>query len=305
MKVLKQYGLGCYAALVRANVHFPGKWRLRRHTLAALRRPSGPRGRKTVRTTDGFLMELDLSDYVDQHIYATGTYETMVREILKRTLQRDGFFIDIDANIGYFTLLGAQCEGKNGRVLAFEPVTSTRSRLVRNCDLNGCVNISVRRQAASDVTGDASINIGPREHSGISSLRPLETCGTTEEIETIRLDELLSVDDPPSIIKIDVEGAEMCVLRGLSALLGQWGESAPCLVLELSPAFLKVFGDNAADLVSQLQQLGYSCYRIEWDRIKLLANVDAHGNAQFNIVAFPGSPPATLSDLVDVNGASV
>jgi FkbM family methyltransferase len=150
----------------------PLRWRLAPLTVAHVRKHGRAMGRRIVRTAYGYRMELHLHDWVDQHIYATGSYEDDTGRVIAALVGPGDCAIDLGANIGYFTLLLARRVGPAGRVIAFEPAPATRLRLRRNLQLNAVANVEVREEAISDHDGQAVFAGGPPEHSGIASLRP-------------------------------------------------------------------------------------------------------------------------------------
>lgn len=295
--ILQKACLSALAGCVRSRIAWPGKWRVRAAAIRLARRIGSSMGLRTVRTTPGFQMELDLADWVDQHIFATGTYEDAVGKVFEALLRPGEFFVDVGANIGYFSLLAAEYVGESGQIIAFEPVSSTRQRLHRNVELNSRTNVEIRSEAASDSSGVAVIHVGPPDHSGISSLRELEGGASEEQIATIRLDEVLTESKPPKLIKIDVEGAELRVLRGIQDGLREWGERAPVLVIEFAPEYLAAFGDSGLRLDEFLTQAGYRCWRITWDRLLPMTEQDVRGTAQFNLLAIRQSPPTAIQKM--------
>ncbi len=231
-------------------------------------------------------MRLYLNDWVDQHIFATGDYETMVSSVVKRTLSEGDHFVDAGANIGYFTLLGSRCVGADGRVTAFEPASSTRLRLEQNIALNECKNVSVRPEAISDSIGALFLNNGPTCHSGVASLRQLADAGGTEQVKVVDLASIFSQERAPRLFKIDIEGAEVKAIRGLLPALKSWIDCPPDFIIEYSPAFLESFGDDPMELPRLLSDFGYHFARIDWNGLVRIEVDDFATSAQFNIFAF-------------------
>jgi FkbM family methyltransferase len=219
-------------------------------------------GRKTVATRHGFRMELDLGDWVDRHIYALGDYESTTSQLFRALLRPGQTVLDVGANIGYFTLLAARCVGPAGRVLAFEPVPAIRARLIRNVNMNGAGCVDVRAEALADKEGTERLFVGPREHSGISALRPLSSSSGCETVHVMRLDDMLRPDQPVNLVKIDVEGAESRVLRGMDRILDRW---RPDLVVEVTDEYLRQFGDSAEALCCGMLDRGYRMHEARWD----------------------------------------
>jgi FkbM family methyltransferase len=188
--------------------------------------------------------------------------------------------LDIGANVGFFSLLAARHVGVDGRVIAFEPMPETRARLRRNVTLNGVSNVEVRTVAVTDQPGDVQFFLGPDEHSGIASLRPLgaKSAGAQKVFGTT-LDSILPEGTPVHLIKLDVEGAEAKALRGMQRILEEFH---PHLLVEVSADYLRELGDSEETLSSFLKTLGYDAYLIAWDRLLPLGHSREARPRQFN-----------------------
>lgn len=121
---------------------------------------------------------------------------------------------DVGAHIGYYTLLFSRLVGPEGRVVAFEPSPRNLPVLRWHVARNGCANVQVEAVAVSDETGAARFAAGTGSGTG-----RLAESGTVE-VRTIRLDDYVDAGGPmPDVLKIDVEGAELAVLRGAVGVL--------------------------------------------------------------------------------------
>jgi len=139
-----------------------------------------------------------------------GVFERENQRLLTRLLRPGDRFVDVGANVGFFTLLGARRVGSGGGVLAFEPLESNLELLRRHVELNGASQVSVIPTALADRSGRGSFG-----HQGSPSQARLDPRGeTTVEIDT--LDNALERKGWDSVraVKVDVEGAEARVLRG-------------------------------------------------------------------------------------------
>jgi FkbM family methyltransferase len=169
-------------------------------------------------------------------------------------------FIDVGAHIGFFSLLGAKRVGKNGLVLAFEPSPKTRSRLFANASMNGGLPLQILPYAVSDTVGKA-VFFQHNQNPGQNSLRPLgeETAGKLE-VETVTLDGFLPADiaDRVTLVKMDIEGAELLALQGMRRLLAK--EDSPDVMCEVTDEFLRTLGASESELLSFMTDLGYSAF---------------------------------------------
>ncbi len=224
-------------------------------------------------------MELDLTDWVDQHIYATGEYEPDVLAVAKAVLRPGMTAVDIGANVGFFSLLFATLVGPQGKVISLEPQPRVHDRLVKNLALNPSLAVDVRKVAASDSAGELSFYCGPADHSGVASLRPLDAAAERITVPTASGDDLLCDCRQIDLIKIDVEGAETRVIRGLSATLDR---CQPDLVVEVSNRYLQEMGSSGRELCGMLCSRGYQMFQIDWSGLTPLAGWNDGLSDQFN-----------------------
>ncbi len=266
--------------LTRSYPEMPGLWRVRHRVMAEVRRRGRSLGCRTVTTQYGFRMELRLNDWVDQHIYVTGAYEEYSSIVVAALVNEGATVVDVGANIGYFSLLAGQCVGDTGQVFAMEPVTGTYARLERNCRLNDHLRVHPRRLAISDAPGTVDMWVASEHHTGQSSLRPLggETVCQSAPAET--LDRLLAgQEDQVSLVKIDVEGAECRVLRGMTRILDQ---SHPDAHVEVTDSMLREMGDSGEKLCSFFLDRGYRMYYVDEDGLIPLEGFRQDLPPQFN-----------------------
>ncbi len=196
------------------------------------------------RTMGGiFTMKLDVTKKTQRILYLQKIYEPYLASYLTRTLSPGDTFIDIGANVGYFTLLAARQVGEGGRVIAFEPEQNNYAALVLNVRLNKLQNITCVQKAVGAKEGFMSLHVNPLNEGG-SSLIPILTYADDEErwshekirekfpdtaleqkTEVITLDHFLTQNPLQKqarvIIKIDVESAELEVLQGMRELLAR------------------------------------------------------------------------------------
>jgi FkbM family methyltransferase len=162
--------------------------------------------------------------YWGPHAYGilSGQHEPMVQEALRRSVAPGMTVFDVGSDIGFFSILSAGLAGPAGRVEAFEPVAASAEAVAVNAALNGFENVSVHRVAVSDHAGRETLLVQV-EHSWSHLVDRGPHANTRERIpvEVISLDERIAAGalPPPDVVKIDVEGSEGAVLRGLSRTL--------------------------------------------------------------------------------------
>lgn len=245
-------------AYLRHAPDHPGRWRLIDPAVRlapALRAVTNP---MVIRVREGFAMQIDGSSQTGRMLYATGEYESETSLLIQRLLRPGDTMLDVGANIGYFTILGARAAGVRGRVVAFEPMPQVRQRLERNIALNRVTNVVVRSEALSDTPGPSTFYAGPADDTGLASLRPLD--GSTQvDVMRARFDDIWNPSDRVALVKIDVEGAEMAAIGGMTECLKR---DAPHVILEVTDGYLRAMGSSADALVAHLLGFGYSAYRI-------------------------------------------
>lgn len=178
---------------------------------------------------------IDVRSHLLKRILVTGSYEPKVVEILERNCNRD--FLDIGANVGFFSIHMSSRASNAGRVVAVEPNPKALEYLHRNVSLNLSTDlITVVDKAISDRDGtmDLSVIEGHEEYSslveiGHSQLTEVRKQSVKVQVTTVDslVDELGLV---PGLIKIDVEGAEGQVLRGMTKTLETYQPVVVCEV---------------------------------------------------------------------------
>ena len=210
----------------------------------------------------GMRLNLDLATYPDCCM-AVGLYELDTLRLLRRLLKSGDHFVDCGANIGYFTLAAARRVGPSGRVDSFEPDPINRARLGANLASNHALaQVHVHEVALSDQEGEATLYhpMGDAQNHGEASL--FATPGAEASsyvVRTARLDQV--IDRPPALIKMDIEGAELAAIKGMTALLGS--SKPPGLIIEHNPHSAESAGHKPGDLLRALRQ-SQAKYRAWW-----------------------------------------
>jgi FkbM family methyltransferase len=208
-----------------------------------------------VAATQFGVMRLDLDDLLQWEIFIHDSYEPQTLRRVRSLLAEGDCFVDVGANVGEFSLAAARIVGPAGRVLAIEPNPEIAAELLANRRLNGWEDrMLVVIAAASDTTKFARFGIPEPYNRGTS--REIAADYTLEAIvvQTAPLRDILGFCSiRPQVIKIDVEGAELDVLRGL---VGDAEDRfAPNIIFEHIPRLMR--NASADDLIGQLRNWGY------------------------------------------------
>jgi FkbM family methyltransferase len=251
-------------------------------------------------TVDGHRILLDPSEpFIAFHVLETGEWERPLRQLLARILVTGGRYLDVGGNIGLHALYAASLMGIDGRVLALEPHPKTAALFRKNMEINGFQDIVLMVEAAA-----AEVDGGTRrfeyfvDHSAMSgfslgSQRLASFPGTVEQIDVpvVSLDALLSRNNfAPDVVKIDVEGFELNVLKGASELIG--GTRDVAFIIEHAAHYTdSVMGLGAArELVSVLEQGGFQAYLVVENGCKPVSIDDLDHVGGDILFLKPGSP---------------
>jgi len=146
-----------------------------------------------------------------------GTYEFAKQHVFQHYIMPNDIVFDIGANVGYYTLLASVLVGKDGQVFAFEPLPANVRYMNCHITSNHISNTTVFQAAVSDYSGTAYFDEGEHNSQGT-----LSQSGKMEVV-CVSLDDLFAAETipMPSVLKIDVEGAELLVLQGARQLLAK------------------------------------------------------------------------------------
>lgn len=149
--------------------------------------------------------------------YWLGSYEKEKVKIFEENLKEGDIVFDVGANVGFYSLLAAEIVGSFGSVFSFEPLLQNFNYLKGNIELNKIKNINIFNIAVSSESGLAFFNTNNNRSQG-----QISKSGKIK-VETVKLDEWVDGKKLPlpSVMKIDVEGAEMQVLEGAKSLILQ------------------------------------------------------------------------------------
>ena len=195
---------------------------------------------------------------VEFALYQTGTYEKGTIQLLGDFLKQGSIFMDIGANIGLMSTIASKIVGEKGRVYAVEANPKTIEVLRHNCVINQCENIEILPIALASEKGSAilyenwNVNRG-----GASLISQGDEHGITVSKE--RLDDLFSPDSPVHLVKIDVEGFELEVLKGG---VDWFKTQQPVFIIEVSTQRSNQEGAAPESIMSFVAELGnYSLYK--------------------------------------------
>lgn len=242
----------------------------------------------------GHRWELDLREGIDLHIFVFGTFEAEIVNIARQVVPIGGTILDIGANIGAHTLSFADIVGREGAVYAFEPTDYGFAKLSRNIGLNP--ELAARISAIQTVLLASDVQEKP---NGLCSSWPLASDSNVHEIHCGELKPLTGAEGSTldglterlgltrvDLIKLDVDGNELFVLRGGEYTLRT---RRPLIVMECAPDLYPEFGYRAADLWDYLGDHGYRCQRLPTRQKVEFTQLDeiAARNGSANVLLVP------------------
>jgi len=210
----------------------------------------------------GATFRCNLDDMIPRTIFYFGFWEPNNSALISSILKPGDVFVDVGANIGYYSLLAAERVGPSGSVLAIEPSPATFEQLSANASANGTSNIRLLNVAASDVRGELLLYGGTKWNRGATSTIVHGPEQTPEaRVPAAPLDELMLPYEMEraALIKIDIEGGELQVLRRILATLNRYAPDMKILV-EMSP---QVSGDQLRATFEGFLAAGFEAFAIE------------------------------------------
>jgi len=217
---------------------------------------------------DGIKITTSLSSHIESQIFWQGFQEADEGTInyLKSHLPENGVFIDIGANVGTFTLVGAKL-ARHGMVHAFEPSEYHFQRLSRNIAMNGFKNVHLNKLGLFDKDTEASLFLpmkaGKMSNTGAASLfrHGQDVSDTVERVRLIRLDDYVETHglERIDLIKVDIEGAELNALGGARTSLKKF---RPIVLMELDVDILERAGYTPSQVFDFWKDMDYRVQHI-------------------------------------------
>ncbi|MEW5757050.1 MAG: FkbM family methyltransferase [Pseudomonadota bacterium] len=207
-------------------------------------------------TKSGFKLwvpKQDKSIYVAD-IFLTGYYEKAETLRVAQLLRPGDAVVDVGANIGYYTCLMSQAVGGTGVVYAFEPVPENREILAKNIALNALTNVEVNDVALGEERRRAVIAIN-QKNRGAHSLVAAAGSACGMEIAVARFDDVVPAREL-ALVKIDVEGYELSVLKGMKGHLDR--KLIKHILVEVTPSKMVRNGQRPDELFAMLEAYGFS-----------------------------------------------
>jgi FkbM family methyltransferase len=260
------------------------------------------------RHVDPFWMELpedlgafayacDLRDGLMREACLTGRYEPQETALLRHLLRPDMTFVDVGANWGYFTLVGAYLVGPNGRVLSVEADPRACRAVHANVGKNRLDMVQILNIAASDTTGRLWFQEYEPEARDSGNFGVAQSTLTVEEgrrleVTARALDDVL--DDAGveriHVMKMDIEGGEAKAIAGLARRLSS--HRIDCVSMELHPYHLRDLGTSVAAVIAAMRRYGYTPWHIDHSAAAHWASASAEVDMASMLAPLPADSDA-------------
>jgi len=200
----------------------------------------------------GSKITCNIRDFIQRRIYFFRIYEPNLTYFIVNNVELGDVFVDLGANIGYFSLLASQLVGPSGQVISIEAAPDTFVALARNLERNHCLNVSAVNVAATkDHTAVEIIN-PQKGNIGANEIRPVQHSNKGELIEGKPLLAILGLRaHQVNFIKIDIEGSEAPILHEILENLDVFSRRL-IIVVEIAK--------GSSEFVRKFREAGFDTY---------------------------------------------
>jgi FkbM family methyltransferase len=209
------------------------------------------------------MTDLVVGDVISGQIALNGFYEWELSQRIYDQSKTVGLFVDVGANIGYFTLLWLAGNPSN-RACAVEASPRNQKILEKNLEKNGFSDrCRLLTAAAGDSEKEVTFDLGPEEQTGWGGILSGIDGTDAVQVQMVRLDACIT--EKVSVMKIDVEGADTLVIKGCEKLLQD--KMIEVIYFEQNPERMRHLEIEAGEAQKFLRRFGYTCRRLgadEW-----------------------------------------
>ena len=246
---------------------------------------------------------LAVNDYPNDSIF-TGNFELGERSFVWSYLKQGMTVLDVGAHHGLYTLLASKRIGPSGRVFAFEPSDRERNRLLFHLQKNGLSgNTCVSPCAAGEDVGEATLYVVEGRDTGCNSMRPPRVAGSIfpKRLVQTTVDYFLSENGISRVdfLKMDVEGAELSVLKGAPKLLEL--RPRPVILAEVDDSRTEAWGYPASVIYDLLVKQKYLCFSVTpQGKLLALQRLESYSG---NLVAVPEERLSEVATFLSIGQA--
>lgn len=201
---------------------------------------------------------------VSVNLFYRGIWEENETRLVKNEIHIDDIVLDIGANIGYYTLIFANLVGPGGKIFSFEPEPTNFNLLKKNIEINGHQNITIENVAVSNDSGKIKLFLSEKDPGQHKIDCGIDVSNNYIIVNKISLDDYFKnnpLAKKISFIKIDVEGSEINVLKGMQNILNI--NKKLKILIEYSPKHIRNFGIEPIELLEFLKTNEFNFFLIE------------------------------------------
>jgi FkbM family methyltransferase len=206
-------------------------------------------------------MILNPTEHIQQQLFWYGYYEKELGDLLKKVIRSNDVFLDIGANIGYFSLLAAT-NYSSAKIISFEPVKHLFQKMNHNISINNIKNIETVNAAVGEINEEKELFLSSPDNLGMSSFhQPGNYSRKKERVKVVAIDDWFKTSGLTKIdlIKLDIEGGELAALKGMKEVLQNF---RPIVIVEINPETLSMFSLKPGDIYNYLNQLNFDGFII-------------------------------------------
>ena len=209
------------------------------------------------KTPWGANIEIDINETIGHSIYSTRIYDLALSETLWRLIEPGDFVLDVGANIGFVTSLCSYKSGPGGKVWSFEPNPIVITRLTKNIQYNQYPNITLYPFALSDSNREGYLEF-PEIFAFNQGVAYVGNNGTHSakaiKIDLRKLDDMIGPNTIINVLKVDVEGHELCVFKGAENIISN---------KQITNIVYEDHAPYPSEIAAFLKDKGYTIYRME------------------------------------------
>jgi FkbM family methyltransferase len=244
---------------------------------------------KIVKLRTGQLLKVNPTDYLQCLIYYFGMFEPQSIHVFRKLIKDGDTVLDIGGNIGLYSIVASSLVGPKGNVYTFEPAPFHCESIRENIDINNLSNIKLFETALGNEAGQVELVMPENGNLGCLTIaNKLAHENSSFKVNVSVFDDFcdknkLDVNNV-SVIKIDVEGAELMVLSGMTKVFKQ----KPTVLIEINETALARFEKHSTDICQWFHSKGYRGWTID-KNLKLLPIIDKDINCVESIWVHPSS----------------
>jgi len=249
-------------------------------------------------TIRGLEFHLDArNERIAQVPYASGAYEPEESAAIEALVRPGSVFVDIGANLGYFTCLAARAAGPTGRVVAFEPDRLNVRLLRRNVRANRFENVTIVPAAVGGRDGEIELFRSEINHTDHRVYDSGEGRGA-ERVRLVSLDSYFPRASRIDVLKIDIQGFEAQAFAGMRRILAEQRDRLVILT-EFFPEGLEEAGSGPAELLALFSAAGLRCWFMDGTPADLASALDRSAADGYTNLLVAEEFPSALAGLAE------